>query len=446
MNISHGNQALSCLHLTEVSKHSFRFNIRYEDSPSVSPIVILEEVDQDRDVTNDSGPWEFEHRTNGGFLLGDPVDISSKELSSVVPFWEAGLLSALSEDSTLMSSPDLNYLSLINLQKLKESRDTSETTVQDIVFSTNGETVYVVSNDEQIASQATVTAWNVSNGKFEGRLQLQLISIVPVRNGVVLVAHNKEPELWNFKLSSCIRRWSTLNGITKAVPISEELMACVGMQGDVYILATTSGEIVSTMQPFGPRYVVACNSKYQLITVGQKDHFQSNVKTGEMNETLRLSNATSLIWEKDLPHTLGDGYKDLPQCIFSPKEEFVVVWGKPSIDGPGVCILDTLSGDTHYTLPNSKNVVDCKFVSNKECLVYNRGINVLRLFNVMSGELLSVMDIEERPCCLSVCLPHHLNAIYLTGLRFKLIKVWSPQIKEERKNKRLVFIFRCVSF
>ena len=435
MNFSPDNQVLACLHLTEVSKHLFRFNISLEDSPSISTTVTFEAIDQDRDISNDSCPWEFEHRTNGGFLLGDPIDISSKKLSSVVPFWEAGFISVLNEETALMSSPDLNYLSLVNLRKLKESRENSETIVQDIAFSINGETVYVVSNDE--TSQATVTAWDVSNGKVQGRLQLPLISLVPARDGVVLMAQNKPPELWNFNLSSCVRRWSALNGITKMIPISDELIACIGRRGDVSILATTGGEIVSTIQPFGQSHVVACNSKFQLITVGEKYHFRSNFKDGGVEGTLKLSNTTSLIWERDLSQPWCVGDTDLPHCIFSPKEEFVVVWGKALVDGPGVHILDALSGDTHHTLPNSKNVVDCRFVSDEECLVYNRGINVLRLFNVKSGDLLSVMDIEERPCCLAVCLPQHLIAICLTGFRFKLVRVWSPQIKDRRKSNRL---------
>lgn len=91
------------------------------------------------------------------------------------------------------------------------------------------------------------------------------------------------------------------------------------------------------------------------------------------------------------------------------------------------------SQETHTTL---------FFVCDEECLVYNRGINVLRLFNVKSGDLLSVMDIEERPCCLAVCLPHHLIAICLTGVRFRLIRVWSPQIKDRRRSKRLAL--RCI--
>ena len=395
----------------------------------------MKEVDQDRDISSDSCPWEFEHRTEGGFLLGDPIDISSEKLSSVVPFWEAGIISMLSEETALMSSPDLNYLSLINLRKVDRNREDSVPVVQELAFSINGETLYVVSNTE--TTQVAVTAWEVSNTKIRGRLQLRLISLVPVKDGVVLLAQNKSPELWNFRLSTCVRRWSTLNGITKIIPISDEVLACLGSQSDVNVLSTADQEIVSTIQPFELSNVIACNSKCQLITVGQKNHFGPNVKDGWVEETLRLSDATSLVWERDLSRPWCKDSKDQPHCIFSPKEEFVVVWGQPLLDGPGVHILDAISGDTHHTLPNSKNVVDCKFVSDEECVVYNRGINVIRLFSVTSGNLLSVMDIEERPSCLAVCLAHQLIAICLTSDRFRLIRVWLPHAENRRKSKRL---------
>ncbi|XP_068693555.1 uncharacterized protein [Montipora foliosa] len=433
INFSHDNQLLSGLHLTELSRHICRFKVIFKDSPDLSSKAVLEEIDEDQD---NSGPWEFEDRVNGGFLLGDPIDISSETLSSVVPFWETGFISVLNEETALMSSPDLNYLSLINLRRLKkDSGEYPETTVQDIAFSIDGQTVYVVSNDE--TSQAAVSAWDVSNRTIQGRLELRLISLVPVRDGVVLVAQNKPPQLWNFKLSTCIRCWSTLNGITNLIPISEELIACVGRQAGVNILATTGGEIVSTIQPFDQSQIVACNSKCQLLTFSQKNHFRPSSKEVWIEGTLGLLNTMTLIWERDASMPWCEGHKDLPHCIFSPKESFVVVWGKVLLDGPGVHVLDALSGGTHHTLPNSKNVVDCKFVYDEECLVYNRGINVLRLFNVRSGDLLTVMDFEERPRCLAVCVTHHLVAICLTGVRFKVLKVWSPEIKDRRKNKRV---------
>ena len=389
-------------------------------------------IDEGVDSSNDNCPWELEHGKNSGFLLGDPICLSSETLSAVVPFWEAGIISALNTETVLMDSSDLNFLSVINLRKLKENKENSGTIVKDIAFSPNGATLYVISTDG--TRQTTVTAWDVSNGnKMCGRLNILLISFIPVKEGIVLLLQNKQqPELWNVELTECIRRWNTLERITKMIAISQELIACVGMEGEVNILAALAAGGIEVK-----RCVIACNSKHDLITVGQR-HRYHNFKDSGTEGTLGMSNDTSLIWERDVTVPLC-GEHALPYCIFCPKEDFIVVWGEPLIDGPGVHILDAASGNTHHTLANSKNVVDCKFVSDEEILVYNKVINVLRLFNVNSGDLLSVMDIEERPCCVAVCLYRHLIAVCLKGFAFKHIRVWSPRSKEKRQNKRLVY-------
>lgn len=439
MNFSHDNQVLSCLHLTEFSKHLFRFKIYFEDMKDISSSSVLEEIDQDHDASGDHSPWEFEHRTNKGFLLGDPICISSETLSTVVPFWEAGSISVLSGETALMGSPDLNYVSLINLKKLEESEEDPETVVEDIAFSPDGAILYVISRDE--ASQAKVFAWDFSTGsRIHGGLQLLLISLIPVKGGVILLEENKMPEMWNVDLSKCIRRWSSLDRITRMIAISEELVACVGRQGGVQILTATSNrEAESTIPILGQRCVLACSSKCYVVTVGQTRHglFRS-LGDGRVEGTLEMSSATSLIWKRNLTNPWCKE-NPLPNCIFSPKEEFVVIWGEHLLEGPGFHIIDAASGDTHHILPNSKNVLACKFVNEEECLVYNKVINVLRLFNVKSGDLLSVMDIEEQPCCVAVSLHQHLIIVCFKGFVFKQIKVWSPNVESRKKNRRLVW-------
>ncbi|KAJ7365605.1 hypothetical protein OS493_002310 [Desmophyllum pertusum] len=79
-----------------------------------------------------------------------------------------------------------------------------------------------------------------------------------------------------------------------------------------------------------------------LITVGQKYHFRSNFNERRRRRDIEV-----------VEYHIADLGRDL--CLsHGVKEEFVVVWGKALVDGPGVHILDALSGDTHHTLPNSK--------------------------------------------------------------------------------------------
>ena len=437
MKLSQNNQELTCLHLTEFSKRLLHFNIHFNYSQSVPLTSIFERTDQDLESSGESCPWEFEQGVNIRFLLGDLTSLSSEALSTVVPFWEVGMLSVLNEEIALMSSPDLNYLSLINVRNLSENIENSKMIVKEIAFSPNGNRLYVLGEDA--TRQVTLTVWDTSHGnRMRGRINLFVTSFIPVTQGVVLLAQNKQPHLWNLDVCECIRSWDSLKGITKMISISNELIACVGSQGEVIILeAVANGTILWTGVPMGQRRVIACNSEYHLLTVGPKYQIDTMSKSGTEG-TLQMSNIGCIVWERDLTLPLCEDHA-LPHCIFSPKEDLMIVWGEPIIDGPGVHILDSASGNTCRTLPNSKNVVGCQFVGDKEVLVYNKVINVLRMFSVTSGNLLSVMDMEERPKCVAVCLCRNLIAVCFKGFTFKQIQVWLPGTKGTRKCERLVY-------
>lgn len=138
MKLSQNNQELTCLHLTEFSKRLLHFNIHFNHSQSVPLTSIFERTDEDLESSGESCPWEFEQGVNIRFLLGDLTSLSSEALSTVVPFWEVGILSVLNEEIALMSSPDLNYLSLINVRNLSENIENSKMIVKEIAFSPNG--------------------------------------------------------------------------------------------------------------------------------------------------------------------------------------------------------------------------------------------------------------------------------------------------------------------
>ena len=116
--------------------------------------------------------------------------------------------------------------------------------------------------------------------------------------------------------------------------------------------------------------------------------------------------------------------------MFSPKEEFVVTWGSLN-SGRGLHILDARTGETLRTLlKDQDDIVDCKFVVNGESLVCCSKDNFLRWFDIRSGDLLSVLDIEERPYCLGACLGKPLVAIGLLGARVKFVHVELPRVQD----------------
>lgn len=85
--------------------------------------------------------------------------------------------------------------------------------------------------------------------------------------------------------------------------------------------------------------------------------------------------------------------------------------------------------------------MDCQFVSDEECVILSKaalGGSSLRLFNVESGELLTVIDLLEREVSnLAVCPRKRLLAIGGSNpeFGFELIQVHLPRDKDSWKSK-----------
>ena len=121
--------------------------------------------------------------------------------------------------------------------------------------------------------------------------------------------------------------------------------------------------------------------------------------------------------------------------LCSSKHEFVVTWNTLE-EGHGLHILYADTGETlHVFLGDQNDIADCKFLDD-ESLVCCSGENFLRLYNVRTGDLLSVLDIGEQPFCLGASLYQPLVAIGLSATRIKFVHVQLP--KETKKTARLV--------
>ena len=168
----------------------------------------------------------------------------------------------------------------------------------------------------------------------------------------------------------------------------------------------------------------ACNSKYQFLSCLLRDH-------------LYLWDGKTLLWEKVL-HLCRLSF-EIPIGMFSLSERFVLVGARSG----GMYVLDAVSGETLHTLCKVDGFfeIDCKFVSDEECVISSRAASggyCLQLFNVKSGDLLSVIELEERVYRLAACPRKRLLAIVQGDSHqgFKLIQVHLPQDKDSRKIKR----------
>ncbi len=404
-------------------------------------------------------PWEFESQSEAGFLLGDPI----LSLDYAFHF-------VLDKQTLLRGSCNRRFIDMFNINELqKTDREATLTGISDIVFSLSGETVYAVSD----AAGPTVRTWDVSSLNLirqKSRRTNNGNHLVAVKEGVLLTTASGSLELWNFELAKCVRSWtnefgitkmihiseervwyevknkvtildttsgeivttfrirSWTNefGITKMIHISEERVACEA-KNKVTILDTTSGEIVTTFRLRGNECLVTCNSKCQLLTC---DIF-----------SLKLSDGKITLWKEMFPSMYN------PSGMFSLSEQFVVIWA-PRLDG--VYVLDALSGKTLHVLQDIYKtnafripyLINCKFVSDEECVISsgtNSGGYCLQLFNVRSGDLLSVIDLDRQVNCLAACPRKRLLAIGQSDSEhgINLIQVRLPQDKDSRESKRL---------
>ena len=231
--------------------------------------------------------WEFESRSEGGFLLGDPLScVLEGEDDGIVSHWNVDFVL---DKHTVLRSDD-NVVEMVNINERHQSKkEVAHTTVLQIVFSLSGETIYVASRHRAF-SMTTVTAWNVSRSeliaekKFDDSLSSCNCLLAP-KGGVLITTSMDTLQMWNFDLSKCVRCWANIGSVTDMVPISDERVACATKESKVIILDTTSEEILSTIQIGLTSYLLASNSKFQILTL-------------DKDGSLRLSDQKTTLWEK----------------------------------------------------------------------------------------------------------------------------------------------------
>ena len=167
--------------------------------------------------------------------------------------------------------------------------------------------------------------------------------------------------------------------------------------------------------------VLVCSSR--IIKIG-------NGLVDEEQATVSLRNEGFIKWKR---HTTFFNSMCLnPHMIFSPKNEFVVTWNTLT-GGKGLHILNARTGETLLVFfEDQEDIIDCKFLDD-EAVVCCCKDNFLRLYNVRTGDLLSILDIGERPLCLGACSYQPLVAIGLSETRIKFVHV---QLPTEFKKKK----------
>ena len=361
-----------------------------------------------------------------GFTLGDPIPARHyhaevEELSTLFFF-------VLKKQTLLRISARKKDIIMLNTSKERTEGQCTDARTKQISFSWDGQILYLVNiaavicnpNEMIPAELKSIMALDVSSGELLAEKKTGIAEgtcLVPVKEGVLLTASSGTLELWNFDLSGCVRRFGNFSSRTDFIPISQDRVACVTRKDIVSVLDTTSAEIVSTV-PLLQREFIACNSKCQILT-------------SDCCGSLQLSDGTTPLWVGSADWSLF-----LCRAEFSPDEQYVVIW--VNLPKDKVKVLDAVSGNKLCNLWSDSRVDGCKFVSGEECVV--RYEESIRLFNVKSGDMLSVIDVGEDirvlfTACLSKCLIA-VGHMVSPPPGFKVIRVWLPGDKRSRKNKR----------
>ena len=342
----------------------------------------------------------FDPFNDCGFLFGDLIPKENHLYQTMF---------VLDKQRLLRSSG--SAIEMEDTKDIKESYQGVSPGAKWIALSLDAQTVFV-------ASETSVTAYEVSSGKLKAEINCGLKlyrPLCPVRGGVLILTNESTVELWSGNLAKRIKRWTNLPGVKHLIPISEERVAVVG-EVDVNVLDTSSGKVVSTIPVLQGR-VLTCNSKCQLLT---------KRPLGAISCSLQLLDGKTVVWGKEII----DSYANDKAVAFSPMEQFLVVG---TIEG--MLLLDAETGNTLHTLrPSFFQLWHCTFISGNTCVISDFDLTV-QLLNVKSGKRLTEIDFESSVTCVAAC---PFNSVLAIGLwdstpNFKVIRVHLPP-GEDRGN------------
>ena len=382
-------------------------------------------------------PWNSESSSKGGFLMGDPMFyriFSCGLLDELVAF-----AFVLNKQSVLRVPPDKGKVTMLKHEEYSWS--TWRFPFFCIAFALDGKTIYgTTERDEGLQ----VVSLDVSSGDRKAEIVISAddVILVPVLEGVLLkeCEPGADVQLWNFELSQQIRSWPNLSEVRDIMPVSDQCVACVGRDSEVSILDTSNGNIVKTipvcLEGFHSSFwlrqaLVVFNSKYQLLSA--------------TCSSVQLSDGKNELW-KTTPELSSVFSPSLPK-MFSPTEEFVLVCSHI-----GVVVLEASSGKHLRTLCTVGFIVDFAFVSKTECVIVRMntsGSYCLLLFNVSTGDLLTVLDIDFVPSqYLASCPQKGLIAIGLEDSECMCaviqVKQLRDKVNQEAKGEQCVFSLSLV--
>ena len=343
-----------------------------------------------------------------------------------------GCFAMLDGQMALISSTRLDYVSLVNLQQINEiENNTKDDKLNrsgdfDNIISVDGSIVYQINGDNKKYKSKLNVVRRQTNECCNIIVNSHVSSLVPVKDGVLLLRQNEIPELWNPGMSNCLECFRQLAGTTYIFPISNDLVACEA-RSKVDILNIFNRNIVSTSSKPDGSQVVACNSKYKVLIYDIYSKVMSLLKN------------SAILWQCCDPRLCSNS-PICPCASFPAQGDKIIVYGTFI---RGLHILEASTGNYlrgHRLKDVHSDIVNCRFllVNGIELLIYACKNNFLYLINALSGELLTYLDVGSPPSSLSVCLERSVVAVgFRCSKDFKLIKVWTTNGREDKRQRRI---------
>ena len=383
--------------------HRFIFCCAVEDIFQLSffCVKVVKEAKNTFSLKIVSGDFEtFESFNDCGFLFGDLISTKGPQYQ---------LTFGLDKQRQLRSFS--NAIEMVDTKYVNRNDQGVDTEATGIALSLDGQTVCV-------ASETSVTAYDVSSGKLKAEINCGLLlyrPLCPVSGGVLFLTNKSTVELWSGNLAKRIKRWTNLPGVKKLIPVSEERVAVVG-EVDVKVLDTISRRVLSTIPVLQGR-VLTCNTKCQLLILIERT-LQVYQFVRFALSSLQLLDGETVVWRRKDIERNPDWVKAV---AFSPMEQFLVI-----CTTDGILVLNPETGNTLHAL--GCHLLHFTFVSDDPCVIF--GVDsTFQLLNVKSGELLTEIDEEGNVTCLAAC---PFNRVLAIGLRnstpyFKVIRVHLPR-------------------
>ena len=387
---------------------------------------------------------DYESSSKGGFLMGDPIFF----VFMPSPFYRLprmGFAFVLNKQRVLRVLWGQNIITMLNCDTEEDSIANWPRFSCHVAFALDGKTIYRTTAGDK---SSQVVSLDVSSGdrKAEKVISTRDVFLVPVSEGILLKQSKPgaDFQLWNFELSQQVRSWPNLSEVRDVMPFSDQCVACVGRDFEVSILDTSNGNIVKTIPLCHEGYestyywlskeAIVCNSKYQLLSTS--------------GSSVQLSDGKNELWKRTLKYKFDFSADFGLPGMFSPTEEFVLVSSANSQLTKEVLVLQASSGKILRTLcAVHHDIRDCAFVSKTECVIVcknHSGSYCLPLFNVSTGDFLTVLDVDFDPSLgLASCLQKGLIAIGLEDSTFMCaviqVKLLRDKVNREAKGEQFVF-------